>query len=425
MSLICSYGSCSDIPEFYCKCKKLDFFCKFHADLHSSEDESTHDLESAFLFIPTSEKGKSITLLKDLIQESDDFLSEITVLTQKIMKMSEDSIKKLSGYKKLLKWNLKELIQNNRVFSAPETEKLATEEKVYETLMQLKTQFFRNENLRAFGTKLKRNLKYFQEIYNYYSKDSHERFVNRNLCFFVRNSNKIVHFDAFKQSFKSFEVESIQTQGCLASICFVNSKSVFCYGGHSINDKSEAFFINVENRCVKILPKGVPRSCASAQYWNNRVYVFGGYSTSIMKRSHYFDLINESWVPIAGLPSFQQDTSTVSVSGKIVISGYTDFLYAYDIKENNYLKCCDHVKISYSNILIPYLNNIILLMNRLIYIAGKSDLFNWTVHSCLCSFEQTTSKPAVRGKYAYFYTMTNDIYRFDCESFCLIRFNHE
>ena len=424
MSLICSFGSCSSIPEFYCKCQTKATFCKIHADLHSSEDESTHELEPAFILISSSDKAKSINLIKQLIQESEDFRREIIDLTQKMMKMMQESINKLSDYKALLKKNLQELIQRNRIFSSHET--CAGEEKVLKALMNLKTEFFKTENLKLFSDKLKGNLKYFQEIYSYYLKvHSDQSLINRNLCCFQTNSNKLVHFDSFKLSTRSFVLSSIEPQGCLACICFIDTKTVFCYGGFLMQNKDNAFLLNIENQTVKSLPAGIPRSCASGQFWDNRVYVFGGYSEELTKKSHYFDLIQSKWVQISHLPELQQDTSTLNVSGKILVSGYRDFLCVYDIKENNYLKCCDKVKTSYSNLLIPYLNRIILLTNRFIFTADKTDLFNWVSCSCHCLFEQTTSKPAIRGKFAYFYTMSNEIFKFDCETFELVKVNYD
>ena len=140
----------------------------------------------------------------------------------------------------------------------------------------------------------------------------------------------------------------------------------------------------------------------------------------IISDSVYFDLKTNKWVSIASLPNNCRDTSTLLLEQEILISCYVNYMFSYNTFTNQYLNYCNGLHISYQNILLFYSNKIFLLANPNLYIcedwkSGKK----WRQINSGFVFEHTTSKPCFYGKYAYFFTHVNKIYRLDCESFAL------
>ncbi|CAG9320252.1 unnamed protein product [Blepharisma stoltei] len=94
----------------------------------------------------------------------------------------------------------------------------------------------------------------------------------------------------------------------------------------------------------KILPPGLPIRYSGGVYWNNSIYIFGGYDGSKIKSiAKRFDLVQNRWYHICDLPKESDYTSCIVFNRKILISGlsHTD-IYEYDEVIDEYSEI--HVK---------------------------------------------------------------------------------
>ena len=92
-------------------------------------------------------------------------------------------------------------------------------------------------------------------------------------------------------------------------------------------------------------------------------------------------------------------------------------MFVYNTSKNEYINLNNQLSIGYQNILIRYLDKILLPTNPNLYICEDlKEKNNWRMICSGLVFESTTSKPCFNGKFAYFSTTYSKIYRLDCES---------
>ena len=244
-----------------------------------------------------------------------------------------------------------------------------------------------------------------------------KNFDEDEMYFFKQNMKEFYRFNPKGEILEYYTINSLQNQGYLPSICKIGKSNLFVYGGYSNNCMNSTFIINTSNFSIQELPQGIDSHAAAGQLFSGRIYVFGGTNNQgNLSQSRYFDLIKKEWESISPLPSVCVDTSTLLLDQEILISGCQNIMFVYNISTNQYKNLNNGLQISNQNILIHNFGRIFLLTNSNIYICedwkGKK---NWRQFCSGFSFERTTSKPCFNGKFAYFFTQSNKIYRFDCE----------
>ena len=86
-------------------------------------------------------------------------------------------------------------------------------------------------------------------------------------------------FNPKGETLEDFVINSLRNQGNLSCICKINDSQLFVYGGLSTHYLSSAIIINTENLKIQKLAKGIESYSAACQYFNGKIFVFGGYSS--------------------------------------------------------------------------------------------------------------------------------------------------
>ena len=417
----CFLDSCKELPEILCKCQgEYEAMCSKHFQNHYQNNQNKfHNLIPAFKTINSDLIGAAIEYFKSLIKKNNEMKSIVLQETEKILKISNELVKSIEKLNRFNVFNMNQVLKRNRVM-IPLIDRF--------NIMNTESQAIKNiEELQEIETINDLKIIDFQQTFESCCKKisglkncTHESESNSDkdvLYFFKSNTKTLFRFYSNSEALESFTVNSVNTQGILSSICKIDKLNLFVYGGHPTSMTSTVI-INTSNYSIEQLPQGIDSCAASAQYYNKKVYVFGGYcDKGILLQSRYFDLIKKSWFSIAQLPSNCRDTSTLLFDDEILISSFQNNIFTYNIPNNQYLILNAGVLIPNANILIFYSNKILLLTNPNFYICDDyKEKKNWRlVHSRL-SFETTSSKPCLNGRYAYFSTYVNKIYRFDCET---------
>ena len=77
----------------------------------------------------------------------------------------------------------------------------------------------------------------------------------------------------------------------------------------------------------------------AATYFSEKVYVFGGYKSKILKKSEQLDLSKNKWSPLPDLPQPTANNNAVVLKGIIYITGfYLSSVLKYDPFSSIYTK---------------------------------------------------------------------------------------
>ena len=206
------------------------------------------------------------------------------------------------------------------------------------------------------------------------------------------------------------------------------------------SNQIKIYKINESTMEPKLLSSGSLNTGFSYQLYYKRLYIFGGNDkTYSFSDSKYFDLNNNNWVFISSLPIANYDVSTLLLEPEILIAGCLSNikhsqntqspvnLHSYQIFKNQYKHINSSLTEIYNSSLFLF-QGIIYFVNGLnIYTCDDLEGKNKWVHVKKNEKNEFSSnrlsKPCYRGKYAYCYESSGNIYRFDfeCLTFSLIK----
>ena len=103
--------------------------------------------------------------------------------------------------------------------------------------------------------------------------------------------------------------------------CKIDYNQYFVYGGRSGNDLiNSAEILDIDNYSLTHIPSWKNLGNASACFYNNNIYCFGG--NPERNSSYVFNLEKKVWATMGDLPEKLFHTSTYYYKGEILICGY-------------------------------------------------------------------------------------------------------
>ncbi|CAG9335217.1 unnamed protein product [Blepharisma stoltei] len=138
------------------------------------------------------------------------------------------------------------------------------------------------------------------------------------------------------------------------SLCKLPNNKIFCYGNiwpeisSSLSSPRGTSFVINEDFSIIPIKDGKPRSGATSVYYENSVYVFGGWSTKlhiidrITDSADKFDIEKGVWEALNRMPEPSIYVYTLVYNDSILLSGYNHHkLYCYNIIDNDYSELLD------------------------------------------------------------------------------------
>ena len=432
MKFNCFHKSCREIAENFCICENEPvLLCENHINSHISSNQSkTHKIMPAFKRVNSDLRGPVIDYFENLIKKNDEMKKKFIKEYQNFIKLSNQILEYFSNFNRLITFIISQVDINIRVlvplldgFYSSDTKSSTISNLSELDVIKIKAiEEFKSINAQSHLDLLYTNISdILKDICDY--KVNYDEV---DMYFFKHNTKELHRFNSIEETIQIYTINSITNQGNLSSICKIDKYNLFVHGGIILSSLDSTYILNTLNLSVQPLPKGIDLCAASAQYFDRKVYIFGGLSNNgIISYSNYFDLARKSWIPIAPLPSICRDTSTILLDQEILISGFKNCMFAYNISTNQYENIKSELLINYYNLLIFFSDVIYLLASPNLYVCldwkgGR----NWTLINSGLLFDCTTSKPCINGKYAYFSTCAEKIHRFDCESGTLTTINN-
>ena len=394
----CFQKSCKEIPHAYCKCQgKTEAMCAKHIRIHFENNTiMTHYLIPALKNVSSELKVPVIEFFKLIIKKNKELKKRLIFETEKLLKLSNEVSKYFENFNKFISFNISQVVKNSRIL-VPVTDKmyLSNSESAminFEELESIKINTIKEFKLMNVLSRLDSCQIKISEVI----KDFCEHRLNLDedeMYFFKQNTKDLYRFNPKEETLQSFTINSVNNQGHLASICKIDKFKLFVYGGIINYPIASAFIIDTLNFSVELLPQGIELYTSSAQLYSKRIYIFGGYfKNKIISESRYFDLSNRAWVSIAPSPSICRDTSTLLLDQEILISGFQNNMFVFNILSNQYINLNAGLSIQYYNILILYSNQIMLLAIPYSYICEDwKQKKTWRLVIQVLSFNCTTS----------------------------------
>ncbi|OMJ77064.1 hypothetical protein SteCoe_23416 [Stentor coeruleus] len=428
MDIKCSYISCKKPASYVCHCNDTTVIaCSKHFKAHINNfPEFIHNPESVFKPLPPTLKSETITALQKTLEKFTESISNIAETMKNINKSGDSLLKCMNKKKKLCKKYIHSIVESNE-FPITSNEKYrlsdeATSEDIDKEMKKI-TCGIDVEDLKFEAQKfinILESLDLIEQVSNSSSEDMDRwPFLDNKLYFFEDNTKSLVEFDPVncKSSVKTIDIG--EDQGHLAAICTIPGGKIFTSGGYSDSYIENSYIIDLKNNTSEALPKIRPRMRACATYFNQSIYLFGGWFNSSTSFCDRIDLSSKTITCLSNLPMNTGNTSTILINDKILISGTSNFLQLYDTRKDNYSMVSRDLNFGTDNILIQDKNRIILLSKPNIFVCDIKNLENWVNISNTAIFESTTSKPVIRGRMAYFVDMNMNIYQFNLDTFII------
>ncbi|OMJ65048.1 hypothetical protein SteCoe_39598 [Stentor coeruleus] len=256
--------------------------------------------------------------------------------------------------------------------------------------------------------------------------------MDRNLYFFKAGTKLFVEFNVDTLSLTEFEANVNEIQGSCAAVCQLPGNKVFHAGGHNPH-LATGYIIDLNNHTVEILQNVRGRSVTCATYFDNGVYIFGGYHiNAALANCDKFSFATRTWSSLANFPAgavhnisalpsgASYGVSTLPCREYFILSCFSGGnLYKYDTKKDSYNILTSSVVNACFNILFRDSGKYYYLSNNLCFVSNEANLGVWVKNSKNLSetiAQYITSKPVTRNRNVYF--MTSNvivIYKFNLE----------
>jgi len=167
--------------------------------------------------------------------------------------------------------------------------------------------------------------------------DLGELFVSRFLYYFEMNTKTVTKLDLEAKELLTIDLGVSQELGPYSAQCKIPNERVFMCGGNTgISYSGATLIFNPETDQVQeLVPLELPRQFACCVYFENKVYLFGGYNDDQaqgeLEDCAKLDLTSNSWIRIANLPTKCKHTTSVVFKGLIFVTGYeASGIWVYD-----------------------------------------------------------------------------------------------
>ncbi|OMJ82029.1 hypothetical protein SteCoe_17416 [Stentor coeruleus] len=425
MELKCLSPCCKKYPSLYCYCtEEPQTLCNKHIIEHKdSSPHLFHNIKTIYRVIPIHKRFSMITYLQEEIislkQKQKSFMSELQKVQVMINTISITVLQNINNKIRMCHSLLKNVLHVKKINTL--YRRINSSDKnvnVKDLRFEIMKKFdaIKGKNWKIIYDDIK-NFVDMTQNFNYCRSDLKQENIDDCVYFFKPGTTTLLEFDVKGCNTKSFNLTFNENQGYLAGICKIPGNKLFITGGYVNNMliKDCTFMVDLESKTVEELKKTHKRAMASANYYQNKVYVFGGFSGGIaMRNCDVYDLIEKNWGSATMLPTSVCNTNAVNLKGRFLIAGYQNFLYLYDVKGNWYQEVAK-VLVSAYNMIVKNGEKLFLIGVR-IYTGNTYDLKNWKDSKKLSISENSTCKPIVRGNYAFYSDWKSNVYRFNCST---------
>ncbi|OMJ77418.1 hypothetical protein SteCoe_22976 [Stentor coeruleus] len=151
------------------------------------------------------------------------------------------------------------------------------------------------------------------------------------LYYFQKGSKNLFRFNPEHMILQYLSTVTVnENQGVLAPCCTVSENRLFYAGGYGEENLNNAYLITLDTYDVINLPQCGNLGKATATYFNNYVFIFGGYEThnarSEVLRYNLVDLTKQE---LSCLPSSAVNISALPCEKGFIISPIKNLLYNY------------------------------------------------------------------------------------------------
>lgn len=425
MELKCLSRSCKKYPSLYCYCTEVpQTLCNKHVIEHTdSSPHLCHNIKTIYKIIPPHKRFTMAVYLQEEIislkQKQKNFMSEFQKVQTMINTISMTIIHNINSKIRMCHNLLKTVLHAKKVNT--KYRRINSSDKnvnIKDLKFEIMKQFdmSKSRNWKIIYDDIK-NFVDMTENFNYCRSDVKQEEIDDCVYFFKPGTTTLLEIDVVSSNTKIFNLNVYEKQGYLAGICKVPGNKLFVTGGYVNNKmlKDCTFMIDLESKKVEELKKTQKKAMACASYYQNKIYVFGGFSgENAIKNCDVYDLIEKSWGSAAMLPISVCNTNVVSLKGRFLIAGCHNFLYLYDVKGNWYQEVAKVIVSAY-NMIVKNGEKLFLIGVR-IYTGNAYDLKNWKDTKKLSISENSTCKPIIRGNYAFYSDWKSNVYRFDCNT---------
>lgn len=428
MIILCNGTSCSEPAKYFCQCKvQHTLLCSAHTAEHIDENESAaHTLNSIYR-TASSEKKAFVLEQCALVQEGfKDLELSITTSFQDVISSINEQKTELIKYfreqRESLELIIDKISNENKEIILPGYEVIETYQpncisylKFVANQIFIEARIFRN-TIKSYSNKMQNCKNIFGEYLDYDKNIN----LDEHLYGFKDGTKTFVEYNTLTLTINKKELNTEINQGCLASLCQIPKKKLFYLGGNTAHC-CYAYIIDLKTFSLKKIAKTRDRSRTFATYYNDFIYMFGGYySNKYLSNCEKYNLKTKEWKNISDFPATERYLiCALPYKDYLMLSnGAKNNLYQYVIATDTYYSLTSTVENSLGNLLFKNLNKVYYISARSLFTSTEESFTKWIKSQKNLSVElvYNTSKPVTRGKFVYIMsTSNNKIYKFDLE----------
>lgn len=409
---------------------------KQHPKIKKSSLPSYKHMSQDDPFNPESYQNLSSETKNKILSCTHQGIKELKKHTKKLLKQAEDLIKNIQSTTSFFLTtitnyhnfytNIQESINNNTLplglFDIENIENIE-----YEDLKKTVNKYTKTDILQ--GLTLVNNLEVqikkcffidlipksiIQEFYDY----------DKNLYFVYTGSDELIEFSPSSLMYKAHNAIGLGNGGGGNSICFIPGNKVFTYGGCYNEYSDKAYEIDLITYKLKELPNGIKRTAAQATYFNDRVYIFGGYffdkNEFFYNSSNCYDIQQNQWLSLSNMPvGIAFTTSILLDDNTFLIAGSSrqpkSFIGTYSINTNSYSLMSDKMNSHNISVLVQDGENVYLI-GKNIYTAKITQLSKWKKNGKANVVNLVSSSVVIHKRIAYFADTASHVFSFHLDS---------
>ena len=411
----CFFKGCKLPTVIYCTCSGVTYMCASHIVFHQAYlPKLSHILFSHLKTVPIGIKSEIVSILSKIIFDLNDARTELIKFNEELNSYIMNTISSISSIRKHSKSILKDVLYGINV-ALP----VSTNIKYTDSILN-------NKMINLFIKESSKNLKLnefserIQELNEKFKLKFKSLILTKNdkLAFFIKDTKFFVKYNTQNSVSTVKHMGQLVPQGRRAAICYVDSDKIFLYGGQSSECLYSAYFVNTKTYHIDYLISGIPRHSTTPILFNQKIYVFGGWTDKALNDCSYFDMNLRLWFTQSNLPSPQSDVSTVKLRNKILLTGYKNFLQLYYPENDTYENINCGVNPGDKNILIKYQDYVYLLAGK-VYRAKHDFLVYFEHLNISVSFKMVSCRPIIRNNHAFFVDEDYQIHMFNFADFSL------
>lgn len=401
MEFECSFKRCNNEPARCCKCTEpWTLLCSDH--FHSPPGD-VHKMSSITNLFNPEYKSR---ILQNLLEQAKDIKAQrqtVLKFTEELISFVQKDTKALLDQLKILESNISSLIQQistTRVIPDIEIPEF------YILKQVANGNFPEGYNIKELFS--------VHGLLNKYEWQLNAEFdfnepAKTPLMYAERNTNIGNIIDIDLKSIYYCSIAGIGPLGIFAASCLLPNNQIFYYGGYLKNQlniqeySNKCYIIDLESEKFIEKATGKPKnSLSSCAYFNNEVYVFGGYQNGCLTECQKFNIACNKWNQISPLPSVSYFVSSVEFNSKIYLSGsIIQNLLMYDPKKNNYFDILNLAD-SHTKVIFKSENILFLLKSQRVYWAKSNTWMSKYNQNILPQNSTLLCYPIIKKFSAYF-----------------------